>query len=284
MMRTVAVLGAGTMGSGIGYVCAEAGYETTLYDVSAKALAQAQTYHESLMKRALDKGRLTPAAAEALCARMIYAADLADALRHAELVIEAIPEDLQLKQDLFRLAESLVQPDTILGSNTSSLPVTGIAKAVKQRDRVIGIHFFNPAPVMKLVEVIKGLDTGPTVVDRVVEFVQSLGKEAVVVGDFPGFVTTRIGLMLVSEAIFALQEGVAGRDEIDKAMKLGYNLPMGPLELGDLVGLDIVYHVLEALFDNYKDARYRPPILLKKMVEAGRLGRKTGRGFYDYGA
>jgi len=283
-MRTVAVLGAGTMGSGIGYVCAEAGYETTLYDVSAKALAQAQTYHESLMKRALDKGRLTPAAAEALCARMIYAADLADALRHAELVIEAIPEDLQLKQDLFRLAESLVQPDTILGSNTSSLPVTGIAKAVKQRDRVIGIHFFNPAPVMKLVEVIKGLDTGPTVVDRVVEFVQSLGKEAVVVGDFPGFVTTRIGLMLVSEAIFALQEGVAGRDEIDKAMKLGYNLPMGPLELGDLVGLDIVYHVLEALFDNYKDARYRPPILLKKMVEAGRLGRKTGRGFYDYGA
>jgi len=284
MMRTVAVLGAGTMGSGIGYVCAEAGYETTLYDMSAKALAQAQTYHESLMKRALDKGRLTPAAAEALCARMIYAADLADALRHAELVIEAIPEDLQLKQDLFRLAESLVQPDTILGSNTSSLPVTGIAKAVKQRDRVIGIHFFNPAPVMKLVEVIKGLDTGPTVVDRVVEFVQSLGKEAVVVGDFPGFVTTRIGLMLVSEAIFALQEGVAGRDEIDKAMKLGYNLPMGPLELGDLVGLDIVYHVLEALFDNYKDARYRPPILLKKMVEAGRLGRKTGRGFYDYGA
>jgi len=283
-MRTVAVLGAGTMGSGIGYVCAEAGYETTLYDMSAKALAQAQTYHESLMKRALDKGRLTPAAAEALCARMIYAADLADALRHAELVIEAIPEDLQLKQDLFRLAESLVQPDTILGSNTSSLPVTGIAKAVKQRDRVIGIHFFNPAPVMKLVEVIKGLDTGPTVVDRVVEFVQSLGKEAVVVGDFPGFVTTRIGLMLVSEAIFALQEGVAGRDEIDKAMKLGYNLPMGPLELGDLVGLDIVYHVLEALFDNYKDARYRPPILLKKMVEAGRLGRKTGRGFYDYGA
>jgi len=283
-MRTVAVLGAGTMGSGIGYVCAEAGYETTLYDVSAKALAQAQTYHESLMKRALDKGRLTPAAAEALCARMIYAADLADALRHAELVIEAIPEDLQLKQDLFRLAESLVQPDTILGSNTSSLPITGIARAVKQRDRVIGIHFFNPAPVMKLVEVIKGLDTRPTVVDQVVEFVQSLGKEAVVVGDFPGFVTTRIGLMLVSEAIFALQEGVAGRDEIDKAMKLGYNLPMGPLELGDLVGLDIVYHVLEALFDNYKDARYRPPILLKKMVEAGRLGRKTGRGFYDYGA
>ncbi len=283
-MKTVAVIGAGTMGSGIGYVCAEAGYHTTVYDVSAKALALAQTYHESLMKRALEKGRLTAETADALCARMIYANDLGDALRGADVVIEAIPEDIALKKDFFQVAESLVRPDTILGSNTSSLPITDIASAVKQRGRVIGIHFFNPAPVMRLVEIIRALDTDPAVVEQVVEFARSLGKEPVVVGDFPGFVTTRIGLMLVSEAIFALQEGVAGRDDIDKAMKLGYNLPMGPLELGDLVGLDIVYHVLEALFENYKDARYRPPILLKKMVEAGRLGRKAGRGFYEYEA
>jgi 3-hydroxybutyryl-CoA dehydrogenase len=267
-MKTVAVIGAGTMGSGIGYVCAEAGYETTVYDVSAKALAQAQVYHEGLMKRALEKGRLTQESADALCARMAYANDLGDVLRAADLIIEAVPEDIDLKKDFFQVAESLVRPDTILGSNTSSLPITEIASAltsVASRGRVIGIHFFNPAPVMKLVEIIKALD-----------------KEPVVVGDFPGFITTRVGLMLVSEAIFALQEGVAGRDDIDKAMKLGYNLPMGPLELGDLVGLDIVYHVLEALFENYKDARYRPPILLRKMVEAGRLGRKAGRGFYEY--
>ena len=284
-MKTVAVIGAGTMGSGIGYVCAEAGYETTVYDVSAKALAQAQVYHEGLMKRALEKGRLTQETADALCARMAYANDLGDVLRAADLIIEAVPEDIDLKKDFFQVAESLVRPDTILGSNTSSLPITEIASAltsVASRGRVIGIHFFNPAPVMKLVEIIKALDTDPAVVEQVVEFARSLGKEPVVVGDFPGFITTRVGLMLVSEAIFALQEGVAGRDDIDKAMKLGYNLPMGPLELGDLVGLDIVYHVLEALFENYKDARYRPPILLRKMVEAGRLGRKAGRGFYEY--
>jgi 3-hydroxybutyryl-CoA dehydrogenase len=175
-----------------------------------------------------------------------------------------------------------VQPETILGSNTSSLPITDIASAVEHRGRVIGIHFFNPAPVMRLVEIVKGLDTDPAVVEQVIEFARRLGKEPVVVNDSPGFVTTRIGLMLVSEAIFALQEGVAERDDIDRAMKLGYNLPMGPLELGDLVGLDIVYDVLEALYENYKDTRYRSPILLKKMVEAGRLGRKTGRGFYEY--
>jgi len=283
-MRVIAIIGAGTMGSGIGYICAQAGYETTVYDVSTKALAQAQTYHESLMKRAIEKGRLTQEAADVLCTRMVYASDLGDALRGADLVIEAIPEDIKLKKDFFQVAESLVRPDAILGSNTSSLPITDIASAVKGRGRVIGIHFFNPAPVMRLVEIIRGLDTDPAVVEQIVEFARRLGKEPVVVSDFPGFVTTRIGLMLVSEAIFALQEGVAERDDIDKAMKLGYNLPMGPLELGDLVGLDIVYHVLEALYDNYKDARYRPPILLKKMVEAGRLGRKAGRGFYEYEA
>lgn len=281
-IKTVAVVGAGTMGSGIGYVCAQAGYETTVYDVSAKALAQAQAYHEQLMKRAVDKGRLTSESADTLCARMAYANDLEDALRGTDLVVEAIPESIALKRDFFQVAESLVRPDTILGSNTSSLSITGIASAVARRGRVIGIHFFNPAPVIRLIEIVKGLDTDPAVVDQVVAFARSLDKEPVVVADFPGFVTSRIGLMLVSEAIFALQEGVAERDDIDKAMKLGYNLPMGPLELGDLIGLDIVYAVLDALHENYQDPRYRPPILLKKMVEAGRLGRKSGRGFYEY--
>jgi 3-hydroxybutyryl-CoA dehydrogenase len=153
---------------------------------------------------------------------------------------------------------------------------------VKKRDRVVGIHFFNPAPVMQLIEIIQAVETSEATVQAVVEFSKKVGKEPVVVRDFPGFVTTRVGIMLVSETIFALQEGVADRDAVDKAMKLGYNLPMGPLALGDLIGLDIVLHVLDALYANYRDDRYRAPILLRKMVQAGHLGRKTGKGFYDY--
>jgi len=150
------------------------------------------------------------------------------------------------------------------------------------RDRVVGIHFFNPAPVMQLIEIIQAMETSQTTLDRVVEFARQVGKEPVVVKDFPGFVTTRVGLMLISEAIFALQEGVADRDALDKAMKLGYNLPMGPLALADLIGLDVALNILDALHANYKDGRYRAPILLRKMVQAGHLGRKTGKGFYEY--
>ena len=170
----------------------------------------------------------------------------------------------------------------ILGSNTSSLPITELATAVQKRDRVIGIHFFNPAPVMKLVEIIQAVETTEETVQAVVKFTKDVGKEPVVVKDYPGFVTTRVGLMLVSEAIFTLQQGVAERDALDKAMQLGYNLPMGPLALADLIGLDVALHVLDALHANYKDDRYRAPILLRKMVQAGHLGRKTGKGFFEY--
>ena len=281
-MEKVAVIGSGTMGSGVGYVTALAGFETRLYDVIPEALAKAEAYHRSLIARLLAKGRITEEEADALWGRVSYSADLGQALAGVDIVIEAILEDIDLKKDFFRQAEALVSEDAILGSNTSSLPITQIAGAVESRGRVIGIHFFNPAPVMKLVEIIVGLETAPEVVDRVKDFVRRLGKEEVVVNDFPGFVTTRVGIMLVSEAIFALQEGVAEKEALDKAIKLGYNHPMGPLALADLIGLDIVYHVLEALHENYKDPRYRPPILLKKMVEAGRLGRKTGQGFYEY--
>lgn len=281
-MEKVTVIGSGTMGSGVGYVTALAGFETRLYDVVPEALVRAEAYHESLIARSLDKERITEGEADVFWGRVSYLDELGPALDGVDIVIEAVPENIELKKDFFQKAEALVSEDTILGSNTSSLPITQIASAVESRGRVIGIHFFNPAPVMKLVEIIVGMDTAPEVVDRVTDFVRRLGKEEVIVKDFPGFVTTRVGIMLISEAIFALQEGVAEKEALDKAIKLGYNHPMGPLALADLIGLDIVYDILEALHENYKDPRYRAPILLKKMVEAGRLGRKTGRGFYEY--
>ena len=281
-MLRIAVIGGGTMGSGIAYVTALAGLPTGLYDVFPEQLAKGKAYHRKLLTRSVEKGRLTQADADAAGARIVYTGDLAQALTGADLVIEAAPERIELKKDLFRQIEEHVSDEAILGSNTSSLPITEIATAVEKRDRVIGIHCFIPAPVMKLIDIIQAMETSEATVQAVVEFAQKVGKEPVVVKDFPGFVTTRVGLMLVSEAIFVLQEGVAERDALDKAMKLGYNLPMGPLALGDLIGLDIVLHVLDGLYANYKDGRYRAPILLRKMVQAGHLGRKTGKGFYEY--
>ncbi len=281
-MKKVAVIGSGTMGSGIAYVTALAGFPTGLYDVSPEQLTRARAYHRKLLGKGIDKGRLTQADADAAAVRVTYTGDLGETLSGADLVIEAAPENINLKKDLFGQFEAHVDEQAILGSNTSSLPITEIATAVRKRDRVIGIHFFNPAPVMQLIEVIQAMETSEATVEAVLEFARQVGKEPVVVKDFPGFVTTRVGLMLISEAIFALQEGVAERDALDKAMKLGYNLPMGPLALADLVGLDVTLHVLDALYANYKDDRYRAPILLRKMVQAGHLGRKTGKGFYEY--
>jgi 3-hydroxybutyryl-CoA dehydrogenase len=278
----VAVIGGGTMGSGIAYVTALAGFPTNLYDVYTEQLTKAESYHRQLLSKGVDKGRLTQTDADVTAARIAYTGDLAEALADADLVVEAAPEKLELKKELFGQFEAHVGDEAILGSNTSSLPITEIATAVGKRDRVIGIHFFNPAPVMQLIEIIQAVETSQSTLQTVIEFAQQVGKEPVVVKDFPGFVTTRVGLMLISEAIFALQEGVADRDALDKAMKLGYNLRMGPLALADLIGLDVALHVLDALYANYKDARYRAPILLRKMVQAGHLGRKTGKGFYEY--
>jgi len=281
-VEKVAVIGGGTMGGGIAYITALAGFPTGLYDVFPEQLTKAKAYHRKLLDRGVEKGRLPQADADATAARITYTGDLAQVLAGADLVIEAVPENIELKKELFGQFEEHVDDQAILGSNTSSLPITEIATAVDKRERVVGIHFFNPAPVMKLIEIIQAVETSKATVEAVVEFARQVGKEPVVVKDFPGFVTTRVGLMLISEAIFALQEGVADRDALDQAMKLGYNLPMGPLALADLVGLDVALHVLDALYANYKDDRYRAPILLRKMVQAGHLGWKTGKGFYEY--
>ncbi len=281
-MKKIAILGAGTMGSGIGYVTATSGYQTGLYDPYPDMLDKARAYHKKLVDRAVEKERLTLEEANSFWGRVVYTKDLSVTLHDADLAIEAAPERMDLKRDLLQQIEELAAPGAILGSNTSSLSITELANAVADPGRVIGIHFFNPAPVMKLVEIIVGLNTRQATVDTVVEFVEKIGKEAVVVKDLPGFVTTRIGMMLISEAILAYQEGIADKEALDKAIRLGYNHPMGPLALADLVGLDIVLHILDALFENYKDPRYRAPILLRKMVQAGRLGRKTGEGFYKY--
>lgn len=281
-MDKIAIVGAGTMGSGIGYVTATAGYQTCLYDPYPEMLDKARAYHKKLIDRAIDKGRLTLEAADGYWGRVVYADALAVALNDAGLVIETVPEKMALKKEVFQQIEKLAPVEAILGSNTSSLPITELATAVTDPGRVIGTHFFNPAPVMKLVEIVVGLNTRQETVEAIIEFVKSIHKEAIVVQDLPGFVTTRIGLMFISEAILAYQEGIADKEDLDRAIKLGYNLPMGPLALADLVGLDVVLHVLDALFENYKDSRYRAPIQLRKMVQAGRLGRKTGEGFYKY--
>jgi 3-hydroxybutyryl-CoA dehydrogenase len=278
----VAVIGGGTMGSGIAYVTALSGLETSLYDVLAEQLTRAEDYHRQLLDRGVNKGRLSQSDAQVTAARVTYTRELTQALAGADIVIEAAPENMELKKGLFSQFEEQVGDQTILGSNTSSLPITEIASAVHGRDRVVGIHFFNPAPVMQLVEIVQAMETSQVTLEAAAGFARQLGKEPVLVKDLPGFVTTRVGLMLISEAIFALQEGVADRDALDKAMKLGYNLPMGPLALADLIGLDVALHVLDALYANYRDDRYRAPILLRKMVQAGQLGRKTGQGFFEY--
>ena len=281
-MNKIGIIGSGAMGSGIGYVTAAAGYQTGLYDPYPEMLEKARAYHKRLVDRSVEKGRLTLEAANSYWGRVVYTEDIATVLHDADLVIESVPEKMALKKEVLQQVEQVAPPTAVLGSNTSSLPIAELASAVSDPGRVIGTHFFNPAPVMKLVEVVVGLDTRPETVDTIVEFVKSIGKEAVVVKDLPGFVTTRVGMMLIAEAILAYQEGITEKEDLDKAIKMGYNHPMGPLALADLVGLDVVLHVLDALFENYKDPRYRAPILLRKMVQAGRLGRKTGEGFYQY--
>lgn len=280
---TIFVAGAGFMGSGIAYLSAtKTPAKVVLYDICPAALDKAQAAMEKMGKSSLDKG-------------FISEADLADAMKRiktsesdkdageADIVIEAIAEDMKAKQELFGILDKTCKPHTIFASNTSSLSITALASATKRSKQFIGMHFFSPAHVMKLLELIPGLDTSIETMERVRQLGQTLGKVIISSKDMPGFITTRLGLVLINEAAFALMEGLSTPEEIDLGMTLGYNHPMGPLALADFVGLDICLHVMETLYAGFGDPKYRPCPLVKRLVAAGHLGRKTGRGFYEYG-
>lgn len=275
----VAVIGAGTMGSGIAQAFAQTeGFEVILTDISLELAKKGQDRIANGLQKRVDRGKLEQEAANQVNAR-ISIGSLEDC-KECDLVVEAVLEEMTVKKDIFKILDSIAKPETIFASNTSSLSITELAQGLNRP--FIGMHFFNPAPVMKLVEVIPGLSTPPEVVNRVTEIAQKLGKTPVEVKESAGFVVNRILIPMINEAVGILAEGTASVEGIDTAMKLGANHPMGPLELGDLVGLDVCLAVMEVLFEETKDSKYRPHPLLRKMVRGGKLGRKSGAGFYQY--
>jgi 3-hydroxybutyryl-CoA dehydrogenase len=280
-MMQVGVIGAGTMGNGIAQVFAQHGHEVTLVDVSAAALEKGVETIRGSLGRMVKKGTITNDAAEQAVAR-IRVASAIEELRSAQLVVEAASENPALKFALFEQLDRLVGPEVILASNTSSISITAIAARTGRADKVIGMHFMNPVPVMQLVEVIRGQATGDATTAKVVELAKALDKTPVEVNDYPGFVSNRVLMPMINEAVFCVMEGVATPEAIDTVMKLGMAHPMGPLALADLIGLDTCLAILEVLHDGLGDDKYRPCPLLRRMVVAGMLGRKTGRGFYQY--
>lgn len=277
----IGVVGAGTMGNGIAHVCALSGYQVILTDVSQEILDQAVTAIEKNMGRQVKKEIIGQADMEEALARIKTSVDLEE-IKGSQVVVEAATEDLELKKKLFAQLDDLCLPETILASNTSSLSITELAAATKRPEKVIGMHFMNPVPVMKLVELIRGLATSDETFEDTEELAKKLGKTPVAVEDFPGFVANRLLMPMINEAAYLLMEGVASKEDIDAVMKLGMNHPMGPLALADLIGLDVCLAIMEVLYDGFGDSKYRPCPLLRKMVQAGYLGRKMGRGFYDY--
>jgi len=280
-VKTVAVIGAGIMGRGIAHAAALAGCRTILEDILPNALRKAESEIRANLDKAVELGKVDPAEADAVFSRVEYAGSVDEAARQADLVIEAVPEEMESKIEIFTLLDKICRPTTILASNTSSLSVTEIASVTYRAKKCVGMHFFNPVHKMKLLEVVRALETDDETLAAAVDLGKRMGKEVVVVKEAPGFITSRINAMIGNEAFYMLQEGIASAEDIDKALKLGLNHPMGPFELVDLVGLDTRLHILEYLHKTLGE-KFRPCPLLVQHVKAGRLGRKSGRGVFEY--
>jgi 3-hydroxybutyryl-CoA dehydrogenase len=280
-MQNIVVIGGGTMGTGIAHAAAATGFDVTLVDVSESILQRAVSTITANLQRGVDKGRMTAEERDAIVGRIRPETQM-EAVSGADIVIEAIIENLEAKSQLFARLDELTGPDCILASNTSSISITKMAAATKRPDKVIGMHFMNPVPVMTLVEVIRGIATSDETWQKVEDLAKRMGKTAIEVNDYPGFISNRVLMPMINEAIFTLYEGVATREAIDGVMKLGMNHPMGPLTLADFIGLDVCLAILRVLEQGFGDPKYRPCPLLVKMVDAGWLGRKSGRGFYEY--
>jgi 3-hydroxybutyryl-CoA dehydrogenase len=281
-IKAIAVIGAGRMGRGIAYAAALGGYGTVLEDVSSEMLEQGTAYISQALEDGVARGKVTPDQKDRALANLTTSRSVEDACREADLLIEAVPEEMEVKLEIFTIFDKFAKPDAILASNTSSLSITEMASITFRAENCVGMHFFNPVPKMKLLEIVRALETSEATLQACVEVGRRMGKEVVVIRESPGFVTSRMNAMIGNEAFYMLQEGIATAEDIDKALKLGLNHPMGPFELVDLVGLDIRLNILEYLHKTLGE-KYRPCPLLVQYVKAGRTGRKSGRGVYKYG-
>lgn len=281
-IEKVLVIGAGQMGSGIAQVCAQSGYEVTLNDINEEAVDKGVAGIERLLSRNVERERMTEDDKRAVLNRIAKSTDLKEASEGVDLVIEAAVENVDIKKDIFRQLDEYTKEEAILATNTSSLPITDIASVTNRPEKVIGMHFMNPVPVMKLVEIIRAIQTSDETYEVIAEMTKKLNKTSVESQDFPGFIANRILMPMINEAIYTVYEGVASVEDVDTVMKLGMNHPMGPLTLADFIGLDTCLYIMEVLYEGFGDSKYRPCPLLRQYVQAGWYGKKSGRGFYTY--